>query len=51
MSEYRERVVVIGAGIVGVCCASFVQRLGRQVVLVDRLPPGPDGAPNTGRFA
>ena len=32
--------VVIGAGIVGVCCAAFLQRQGRRVVIVDRLPPG-----------
>ena len=34
------RTVVIGAGIVGVCCAAFLQRQGRRVVIVDRLPPG-----------
>ena len=38
MSE--PRTVVIGAGIVGVCCAAFLQRQGRRVVVVDRLPPG-----------
>ena len=38
MSEART--VVIGAGIVGVCCAAFLQRQGRRVVVVDRLPPG-----------
>jgi D-amino-acid dehydrogenase len=43
-----DRVVVIGAGIVGVCCASFLQQLGRHVVLVDRLPPGDDGASSFG---
>ena len=32
--------LVIGAGIVGVCCAAFLQRQGRPVVIVDRLPPG-----------
>ena len=34
------RTVVIGAGIVGICCAAFLQRRGRRVVIVDRLPPG-----------
>ena len=34
------RTIVVGAGIVGVCCAAFLQRQGRQVVIVDRLPPG-----------
>ena len=32
--------VIVGAGIVGVCCAAFLQRQGRRVVVVDRLPPG-----------
>ncbi len=32
--------VVIGAGIAGVCCAAFLQRQGRRVLIVDRLPPG-----------
>ncbi|MGF1592884.1 MAG: NAD(P)/FAD-dependent oxidoreductase [Kiloniellaceae bacterium] len=33
-------VVVVGAGIVGVCCALYLQRDGRQVILVDRGEPG-----------
>ncbi|MBM3522381.1 MAG: FAD-dependent oxidoreductase [Alphaproteobacteria bacterium] len=33
-------VTVIGAGIIGLCCASYLQRHGRQVRLVDSLPPG-----------
>ena len=33
-------VTVIGAGMVGVCCASFLQRLGQRVTLIDRVPPG-----------
>lgn len=33
-------VTVIGAGIIGLCCASYLQRHGRQVRLVDPLPPG-----------
>ena len=36
----QPRTVVIGAGIVGICCAAFLQRQGRRVVIVDRLPPG-----------
>lgn len=36
----RRHVVVIGAGIVGVCCATYLRRQGRQVTIVDRLPPG-----------
>jgi D-amino-acid dehydrogenase len=33
-------VIVIGAGIVGVCCALEAQRNGQSVTLIDRLPPG-----------
>lgn len=34
------RVAVIGAGIVGVCCAAYLQRAGYKVTLVDPRPPG-----------
>jgi D-amino-acid dehydrogenase len=41
MSETRaRRVAVIGAGIVGVCAASWLQRDGHEVTLIDPLPPG-----------
>jgi D-amino-acid dehydrogenase len=33
-------VVVIGAGIVGLCCATYLQRDGRKVVLLDPGGPG-----------
>ncbi|WP_244606573.1 NAD(P)/FAD-dependent oxidoreductase [Arsenicitalea aurantiaca] len=33
-------VIVLGAGIVGICTAINLQRRGRQVVLVDRKTPG-----------
>ena len=41
MAERTEMhdVVVIGAGIVGVCCALEAQRQGRSVAIIDRLPP------------
>ncbi|MBW2270678.1 MAG: FAD-binding oxidoreductase [Deltaproteobacteria bacterium] len=48
MSDNDARAVVIGAGIVGVSCALFLQRLGRHVVLIDRLDPGDDGASSFG---
>jgi D-amino-acid dehydrogenase len=32
--------IVIGAGIVGICTALYLQEHGRQVTLIDRLPPG-----------
>lgn len=40
MAEEHFDVAVIGAGIVGVCCASWVQRTGKSVVVLDRNPPG-----------
>ena len=43
-----RQVVVIGAGIVGVCSAIYLQRAGHQVTLVDRLPPGDPGASSYG---
>ena len=33
-------VAVIGAGVVGLCCASHLQRRGHPVTLVDPRPPG-----------
>ena len=32
--------MVVGAGIVGICTALYLQDKGRQVTLVDRLAPG-----------
>jgi len=43
-----RHVVVIGAGIVGVCTAIYLQRAGHQVTLIDRLPPGDPGASSYG---
>ncbi len=36
----RHQVIVIGAGIVGICAALAAQRRGLKVCVVDRLPPG-----------
>lgn len=35
-----RNVTVLGAGIVGMCCAAYLQRDGHQVTVVDRGPPG-----------
>ncbi|EMH7815990.1 TPA: FAD-binding oxidoreductase [Pseudomonas aeruginosa] len=35
-----EKAVVIGGGIVGVCCALYLQREGYQVTLIDPAAPG-----------
>lgn len=40
--------IVVGGGIVGLCCAIYIRRTGRQVTLVDRLEPGDSGAASYG---
>ncbi len=40
MEAAGKRVVVIGAGIIGVSAAVFLQQQGKQVTLIDPLPPG-----------
>src|SRR4029077_6711608 len=35
-----QRVAVIGAGVVGLSCASYLQMQGHDVTLIDPLPPG-----------
>ena len=41
-------VVIIGAGVVGACCATYLQEQGARVTLIDRQPPGDDGASSFG---
>lgn len=38
--QSRRRVVIVGAGMVGVAAAAYLQRDGHEVVLVDPEPPG-----------
>lgn len=40
MTRQDKSVCVVGAGIVGLCCAIFLQRAGLQVTLIDRGEPG-----------
>jgi len=35
-----RNITVLGAGIVGICCAAYLQRDGHQVTVVDRGEPG-----------
>jgi len=35
-----RKVTVLGAGIVGICCAAYLQRDGHQVTMIDRGEPG-----------
>jgi D-amino-acid dehydrogenase len=39
-NEQGPKVVVIGAGMVGMCAALHLQRAGARVVIIDRRPPG-----------
>ena len=41
-------VVIIGAGVVGACCATYLQEQGARVTLIDRQRPGDDGASSFG---
>lgn len=40
MTGAKADVIVIGAGMVGICCASFLLRQGRKVTVIDRVAPG-----------
>ena len=53
MAKESGDVVVIGGGFAGICCATFIQRSGRNVTVIDRLEPGDPKAAsfgNAGRF-
>ncbi|CUH67598.1 D-amino acid dehydrogenase small subunit [Thalassovita gelatinovora] len=39
MAQHSKRVIIVGAGIIGVAAAVWLQREGHQVVLVDRAGP------------
>jgi D-amino-acid dehydrogenase len=39
-TNVKDPVVVVGAGIIGVCCALYLLREGHRVILVDRGAPG-----------
>lgn len=39
-NDVGKHIAVIGAGIVGVSCATYLQRYGAKVTIIDRLPPG-----------
>ncbi len=39
MDDNRDHIAVIGAGIVGICCASVLQDRGFRITLIDRDPP------------
>ena len=41
-------VVIVGAGVVGACCATYLQEQGARVTLIDRQRPGDDGASSFG---
>ncbi len=39
MDERQQEVTLIGAGIIGLCCALYLQEKGYRVRLLDRLAP------------
>ena len=41
-------VVIIGAGVIGACTATYLQQQGARVTLIDRQTPGDDGAASFG---
>ena len=41
-------VVIIGAGVIGACCAAYLQQQGARITLIDRQTPGDDGAASFG---
>lgn len=40
MAREHFDVAVVGAGMVGVCCAMWLQQSGKRVVVLDKHPPG-----------
>ena len=48
MAKDSGDVVVIGGGFVGICSATFIQRSGRNVTVIDRLEPGDPKAASFG---
>ena len=46
----RRRVIVLGAGMVGVCCALALRRHGFEVELIDLDSSGTKGRTLKGRF-
>lgn len=44
MPAMPQSIAVIGAGMVGTCCALYLQREGYQVTLVDRKSPGEEAS-------
>jgi glycine/D-amino acid oxidase-like deaminating enzyme len=39
-TENKRHFTILGAGVVGLCCAAWLQRDGHRVTLIDRLDPG-----------
>ena len=39
MTTNGPHVVIVGAGVVGLCCASHLQQRGYRVTLIDPRPP------------
>ena len=36
----KKEIIVIGGGVIGLCCAYFLTQEGHKVRLIDRVPEG-----------
>ena len=48
MTENKKTVAIIGAGIMGVSTAVWLQRAGHEVILIDRKAPGEEASGGNG---
>jgi len=49
---HRKNIVIVGAGIIGTCCAYFLQKEGHKVTVIDRNEPGTGASyGNAGSFS
>jgi len=49
---HRKNIIIIGAGIIGTCCAYFLQKEGHKVTVIDRNEPGTGASyGNAGSFS
>jgi len=49
---HKKNIVIVGAGIIGTCCAYFLQKEGHKVTVIDRNEPGTGASyGNAGSFS